>query len=291
MLLLLLTSFIWAFSFGLVKKYLGGVDAGFVAFARLALALLLFLPLWRPRRADPATALRLAGIGMVQFGLMYVFYIQSFRFLPAHQVALFTIFTPLYVAAASAALAKRLRPLHFWTALLAVAGTAVIVYSGWGSRGLLTGFFLVQASNLCFALGQVWYRRLSSGGKIWRDRDVYAWLYLGGAAAAALAMVLTPGPLEVNLQGGRLYVLLYLGLLASGAGFFLWNTGACRVGIGTLAVMNNAKVPLAVAVSLLFFDERADLPRLAIGGGAILLALFLNERRGEDPAPAPAAKL
>ena len=96
---------------------------------------------------------------------MYVFYIQSFRFLAAHQVALFTIFTPLYVAAAADLLEKRFRPLHLWTALLAVAGTAVIVYSGLGSAGLLAGFVLVQASNLCFALGQVLYRRLAPAGQ------------------------------------------------------------------------------------------------------------------------------
>ncbi len=282
--LLLITSFIWAFSFGLVKKYLGGVDAGFVAFARLALALLLFFPLWRPRKVSAAMALRLLGIGMVEFGLMYVFYIQAFHFLAAHQVALFTVFTPLYVTAFDDALAGRFRPLHFWTALLAVAGTAVIVYSGWGRAGLLSGFFLVQASNACFAVGQLWYRRLPVVGRDWLDRDVFAWLYLGGAASAALAMLLSPGALDLRLRAGQLLVLLYLGLLASGVGFYLWNIGSSRVSVGMLAVMNNLKVPLAVAVSLLFFREHADLVRLAIGGGAILLALALNSRHGGSVA-------
>ncbi|MDD8012467.1 MAG: EamA family transporter [Acidobacteriota bacterium] len=278
MALLLITSFIWAFSFGLVKRYLGGVDSGFIAFARLALALLLFLPLWRPRNVPVATALRLLGIGMVEFGLMYVFYIQAFHFLAAHQVALFTVFTPLYVAAIDDALDGRFRPLHFWTALLAVAGTAVIVYSGLGRAGLLSGFFLVQASNACFAIGQLWYRRLSVAGRNWRDRDAFAWLYLGGTASAAMAMLASPGTLHLRLGAGQLLVLLYLGLLASGVGFFLWNIGSSRVSVGMLAVMNNLKVPLAVAVSLLFFREHADLVRLTIGGGAILLALYLNAR-------------
>ncbi len=276
MALLLITSIIWAFSFGMMKRYLGGVDANFVAFARLALALLLFLPLWRPRRVPGAMALRLLGIGMVEFGLMYVFYIQSFRFLAAHQVALFTIFTPLYVAAFDDALERRFRPLHLWTALLAVAGTAVIVYSGWRRAGFLSGFLLVQASNVCFAVGQICYRRLPVSGRKWRDRDVVAWLYLGGAVAAALAMIASPGALDLSLDTGPLLILLYLGLLASGVGFFLWNIGASRVSVGVLAVANNLKVPLAVLVSLFFFREHADLTRLAIGGGAILLALHLN---------------
>lgn len=278
MALLLVTSFIWAFSFGLVKEYLGGVDANFVAFARLALALLLFVPLLRPKKVPRAMTWRLFTIGMVQFGLMYVFYIQSFRYLAAYQVALFTIFTPLLVAAADDALEKRFRPRHFWTALLAVAGTSVIVYSGMGLNGLLAGFLLVQASNACFAGGQVLYRRLARLERGWRDRDAFAWLYLGGAAAAAISMFLFSWGRLPRLDRGQALVLLYLGLLASGVGFFLWNVGASRVSSGTLAVFNNVKIPLAVAVSLVFFHERTDLVRLTLGGSAILLALCLNAR-------------
>jgi len=74
-------------------------------------------------------------------------------------------------------------------------------------------------------------------------------------------------------------VLLYLGLLASGVGFFLWNVGATRVEAGILAVFNNVKIPLAVLVSLLFFREHADWLRLLCGGGIIALALWLNCRR------------
>ena len=282
MALLLIASFIWAFSFGLIKKYLGGLDASFVAFVRLALAFLLFLPLLR--KNSPAMVLRLFMIGMVQFGLMYVFYIQSFRFLAAHQVALFTIFTPLYVAAADDLWEMRFRPLHFWTALLAVAGTAVIVYSSWQHHSLLSGFFLVQASNVCFAVGQVCYRRLLPRRPGWRDRDGFAWLYLGGTAAAALAMTLFSAPPDLRLGGSQLLVLLYLGLLASGVGFFLWNVGATRVAVGSLAVFNNVKVPLAVLVSLLFFGEQTDWLRLLGGGGIITLALWLNYRHDAGAA-------
>jgi drug/metabolite transporter (DMT)-like permease len=72
--------------------------------------------------------------------------------------------------------------------------------------------------------------------------------------------------------------LLYLGLIASGLGFFLWNRGATRVDAGTLAVMNNAKIPLAVACSLLFFGESPDanMLRLAISAGFFAAALWLT---------------
>lgn len=278
---LLIASFIWAFSFSLIKKYLGGLDASFVALIRLALSFLLFMPLLRPRKISLSLTVRLVLLGAVQFGLMYVFYIQSFRFLAAYQVALFTIFTPLFVAWADDLWAKRFRPLHFWTALLAVAGTAVIVYSGLGTANLLAGFSLVQASNFCFALGQVYYRRKLPRGGGERDRDGFAWLYFGGTIAAALAMLLFSGSLDLELNRGQVLVLLYLGLLASGVGFFLWNVGATKVSAGLLAVFNNVKIPLAIVVALVFFHERTDLLRLALGGAMILLALVLNSIRGK----------
>ncbi len=274
----MIASFIWAFSFGLIKKNLGGLDASFVAFVRLALASLLFLPLLRLPKKSTTAGLRLFMIGMVQFGLMYVFYIQSFRFLAAHQVALFTIFTPLYVTVVDDLWEKRFRPRHLWTALLAVAGTAIIVYSSWQSKNLLSGFFLVQASNMCFAVGQLAYRRLLPYRPGWQGRDGFAWLYMGGTVAALLAMLFLSNPPRLSLDVGQLLVLLYLGVLASGIGFFLWNIGATRVEAGTLAVCNNVKVPLAVLVSLLFFGEHTDWLRLLGGGGVIVLALWLNYR-------------
>jgi len=71
--------------------------------------------------------------------------------------------------------------------------------------------------------------------------------------------------------------LVYLGAVASGLGFFLWNVGARKVNGGTLAVFNDLKIPLAVAVSLIFFGEKASLPHLLIGGTVVVAALLLNE--------------
>jgi drug/metabolite transporter (DMT)-like permease len=79
--------------------------------------------------------------------------------------------------------------------------------------------------------------------------------------------------------------LFYLGAIASGLSFFMWNIGARRVNAGTLAVFNDLKIPLAVAVSLLVFGEKTDLPRLLIGGAVILAALIVNERLNKKLTP------
>jgi drug/metabolite transporter (DMT)-like permease len=271
---LIIVSLIWAFSFGLIKRFLGGVDSSFVSAVRLGLALLVFLPLLRWRGLRPGSALSLLGIGAVQFGLMYLAYIESFRYLRAYEAALFTITTPLFVTLLADALDRTLRWGALLAAVLAVAGTAVVAFKSADLKVTLTGLALVQGSNAAFATGQVLYRRLMLRDTTLRDRNVFALLY-AGAFTVAVAGTLTH-EISVTLALPQLWTLLYLGVLASGVGFFLWNVGATRVQASTLAVMNNAKVPLGVAVSLLFFGEQAHLPSLlasfALMGAAVWLA-------------------
>ena len=280
-----LVSFIWAFSFGLIKGRLTGVDSNFVAFARLAISLLVFLPFLRPRATSLKAALRLAGIGVVQFGIMYLTYIAAFRSLQAYEVALFTILTPFYVSVYDDLRSRRWRWLNLLTALLAILGTAVVQYTR-----APNGFLLVQASNLAFAFGQVEYRHLMRRSRGVADQEVFGWLYLGGTFAAGLASLwLTPWK-SLSLVTDQWLTLVYLGAVASGLGFFLWNSGARRVSAGALAIFNNLKIPLAVFVSLVFFGEKGNLLSLLAGGGIVLLALWLSERsdRLAKPAGAPA---
>lgn len=277
--LLLLISLIWAFSFGLIKGRLAGVDPDAVATLRLALASLVFVPFFRPSSIPLALHARLAAIGAVQFGVMYVLYLRAFAYLQAHEVALFTITTPLFIAFLDGALRRRLVPVHLLAAALSVAGAAVIIWEDLASRTLLLGFVLVQASNLCFAAGQLgWRHARAQIPPAVKDSTVFASPYLGAVAVSALASWFTTDWSGLHLAPAQIVTLVYLGVLASGACFFWWNIGATRVNAGTLAVFNNAKIPLAVACSLLFFGERADVPRLLAGGGILALGVWLAER-------------
>lgn len=257
MLLLLVASLIWAFSFGLIKTQLAGVDPFLVAALRLGLSLVLFLPVLHCARLPVRQQLQLVACGALQYGLMYVAYLASFRHLKATEVALLTTLTPLYVALLADAWDRRLHGHYVVAALVSVAAGAAVVSGATTSGAALTGFLLVQVSNLAFAAGQVWYRRLLPVGEQVRDGAVFALLYLGGFLAAATAVVATVSWRTGGwaLTGRQWWVVLYLGLVPSGLCFFLWNMGARRVNTGTLAVLNNAKIPLAVVVSLLFFES------------------------------------
>jgi drug/metabolite transporter (DMT)-like permease len=275
--LLVVVSLIWAFSPGLIKGRLTGLDSSFIAAARLGLALIVFLPFLRLRGLAVTTALRFVVIGAVQFGLMYLCYNEAFRHLRAYEVVLFTITTPIFVTLLADALDRRFHARALLAALLAVVGAGVITFRVTESRAMLTGLALMQLSNLAFAAGQVFYQRLRKQHSAASDREVFGLLY-GGAFAVALAAMLVRGA-GVTLTGAQFWTLVYLGVIASGIGFFLWNVGATRVSAATLAVMNNAKIPLGVACSLLFFGETADIPRLLVGGAIMALAVWLADRK------------
>lgn len=268
---------LWAFSFSLIGAYLSGqVDSYFAVLTRIALAAAIFLFWLRPRRLSIGQVLGLMGIGAVQLGLMYIGFYQSFLLLSVPEVLLFTIFTPLYITLLDDLLKGRFTPFYLLTAALAVCGAAVIRYAD-VSQAYWLGFLVVQSSNLCFAVGQVAYRQLAP--RLPREvahRHVFGWFYLGALCVALPAFWLFGDATAMPTSALQWSVLAWLGIVASGLGYFLWNKGACRVDAGTLAVMNNALVPAGLAVNLLIWNRDADVPRLIVGGAILVAALMLN---------------
>jgi carboxylate/amino acid/amine transporter len=280
---------LWAFSFSLIGVYLAGqVDSYLAVLVRVLLATLVFLPFLRPSLLVGRQRLALMGLGAFQLGVMYIFFYQSFLLLSVPEVLLFTIFTPLYIALLDDWLFGRFTPFYLLTAGLAVLGAAVIRFQGLDS-GFWLGFLVVQGANLCFALGQVGYRRLSTTLPDSLPRySVFAWFYLGALVIALPAFAFLGDASAMPTTGLQWGILAWLGLVASGLGYFLWNLGAVRVDAGALAIMNNALIPAGLLVNLVIWNRDADLARLSLGGAIILGALVLNEwwlrRRRLQPA-------
>lgn len=277
MIYLLLVSIAWAFSFGLIKGNLAGVDSNFVSFARMAFSLLVFLPFLKYKKLNRRKFLLLALDGFLQFGIMYIAYTASFNYLKAYEVALFTIFTPIYVTLIDDAFNREFNPNFLLSALMAVAGTYIIEGGQAVNSGIWWGFLLVQISNLGFAFGQVFYRRLMADEAGLKDRDVFGALYLGAFVGTGIVTLIFTPLASLHLSLTHWWTLIYLGVFASGICFFLWNLGARKVNAGALAIFNDLKIPLSISVSILVFGEKANLTTLLIGGGIIVLSLVLNE--------------
>ncbi|MBN1982969.1 MAG: EamA family transporter [Chitinivibrionales bacterium] len=270
-------SVIWAFSFGLIKNQLTGLDSNFVSFVRMGLSFIVLLPFLRLRPVPHRLRVYYIAIGMVQYGIMYTTYMYAFHYLKAYQVALFTIFTPLYVTLFNDVIERRLNALFLVTSVAAIFGTAIVVYRQIHTNELQTGFLLLQLSNISFAVGQVFYKKIRNRHPLGKDRDIFALLYGGGAALTLVVSCVTTPWTSLQVTPSQALTLAYLGVIASGVCFFLWNIGAVKTNIGGLAIANNLKVPLAVACSILFFHEQTQTERLLIGGAIVITALIINE--------------
>lgn len=273
---LLAVTLLWAFSFSLIGVYLAGqVDAWFSVLMRIALATLVFLPFLKLKKIPKSLALKLMLIGAVQLGVMYSFYYHSFLYLSVPEVLLFTVMTPIYITLLNDALEKHFNPRFFLIAIIAVCGALAIRYESINSN-FLVGLLLVQAANMCFATGQVTYKHLMIDSKL-DHKTVFGWFFIGALIVASVCYVLFGNSDKLPSTPTQWGVLVYLGIVASGLGYFGWNKGATLVNVGTLAAMNNLLIPAGIVVNVLIWNTEADIMRLSIGAGIILAALLLNQ--------------
>ena len=275
---LVIATLIWAFSFSLIGNYISGkMDIYVAILIRILLGLIVFLPFLKINQIKTKESVSILSTGALQIGLMYVFYFNSFAFLSVAEVALFTIFTPLYVSLLGQFFQGEFASLRSWmSVLLALIGALVIKWNGVTSD-FLVGFLLVQCANLSFALGQTLFKK-----NIKKDlAKSYFSLFFIGALVPVIPLVVFKSNIEIAAFGKEQVVsLLWLGFIASGFGYYLWNTGSKVVSYTSLAVMNNVVIPAAIFVNFIFWGN-SDLFRVnfLLGTMVILIALYINKKK------------
>ncbi|MFT7007581.1 MAG: drug/metabolite transporter (DMT)-like permease [Colwellia sp.] len=286
MIYLVIPTLIWAFSFGLIGNTLKGIDPLQIADTRLLFALIAFLPFIKLRSTNGKEKWQLILLGALQYGVMYTCYLSAFRFLPSHLVALFSVFTPLYIVIFNDLRQRCFTPWYLLATILSVIGAAIIKMGNIDSSDIWIGFGLMQIANMAFAFGQIYYRDWKQERPHISDSSVFGFLYLGAAVFTTIATILISqqSPIPLNASPTQWFVLVYMGLIASGLGFFLWNKGGTQTSVGVLATFNNAVVPLAMFASLFVFGEAKggsseELVRLAIGSLLIAAALLIAKRK------------
>lgn len=266
-------SLVWAFSFGIIRSTLAGLDPSLVACLRMLLACLVMLPFLRVGRLPFRAVILLLAAGAVQFGLMYTVYIESFRSLEAWEVAMLTVTTPLFVVAFDRLSGRRGGLPVLGAAVAAFAGGVLLLWERPASSGFLDGLVLVQLSNVFFAAGQVAFRWIASAYPVPRTVSVIGLMYLGGLLATLPGAIPAAGAVA-SLSVPQVASIVYLGMVGSGICFMVWNQAATKVGPGVLAAFNNAKIPLSVLASILFFGERPPILKLSIGALLILAGIL-----------------
>lgn len=284
---LVTVNLLWAFSFSLIGEYLAGrVDSDFAVLVRVAIAALVFIPFTRWRGLPPRLLGGLWLAGALQFGVTYLCLYRSFAVLTVPEVLLFTVLTPIYVTLLDDALARRFNPWALAAALVAVGGGVAIRFQPL-EGDYLWGFLLLQLANATFAAGQVLCRHLlarhPTGVPLYR---FFGHFFLGALVLALPSWLIFGNPAKLPHTALQWGVLVWMGLFATALGMFWWVKGSTRVDAGALAVMNELHVPLGLLVNLLIWNRDADLNKIALGGGVIVLSLALNRvgRRSLSPA-------
>ncbi|MSN97062.1 EamA family transporter [Campylobacter sp. FMV-PI01] len=273
---LIIVTFIWAFSFSLIGNYLKGVDSSFAALLRVVLALICFLPFMKFRGVDKKLATLTACIGGVQIGAMYLFYYASFKYLSVVEIALFTIFTPFYVTIFYDILNRKFKSLYLISVFIAVFGAFVVKYNEINS-GFVMGFLILQGANICFAVGQSSYKFLLEKYDFKAQKELFGYFFVGASFVCLFVFLIYGDFSKLSLNLTQYLVILWLSVVASAVGYFLWNKGACEVDSGVLAIMNNALIPVAIIVNLIFWGSPVNLTKLIIGGVMIYVSLILHD--------------
>ena len=255
MLYLIIVSILWSFSFGIIKFGLTGLDSIFISFFRSLIAFIFFSSLTVYNIKKFSFDTKLIIIGAIQFGLMYVFYIQSYQYLPAYLIATFTITTPIFVGLFSQALMKESFSKNgILSIILVLIGSFMMRFNLTNPLDYWFGFILIQCANMFFASGQIMFKKWHTENS---DKDIvhnFSQMFFGATIVTSLFYFQT---LDVQniLSTTNLLSLIFLGLCSTGIGFLLWNIGASKISNTRLAVMNNVVIPLAVLNSFFIFGE------------------------------------
>ena len=255
MLYLIIVSILWSFSFGIIKFGLTGLDSIFISFFRSLIAFIFFSSLTVYNIKKFSFDTKLIIIGAIQFGLMYVFYIQSYQYLPAYLIATFTITTPIFVGLFSQALMKESFSKNgILSVILVLIGSLMMRFNLANPLDYWFGFILIQCANMFFASGQIMFKKWHTENS---DKDIvhnFSQMFFGATIVTSLFYFQT---LDVQniLSTTNLLSLIFLGLCSTGIGFLLWNIGATKVSNTRLAIMNNVVIPLAVLNSFFIFGE------------------------------------
>jgi drug/metabolite transporter (DMT)-like permease len=266
---------LWAGSFSVIKKLLDdGVAAGDIAILRYAIAAPGFAyVLWRARGLPGLTrgdAARVVAAGLLVVVGYHMFLNVGTRYTTSGIAALVVALAPgLTMLLAFALGLDRISRRRIAGLAVAFAGVAIVVALGSGSDlsfESAKGPLIVLGAPLAFALYNVILKPLLG------RHDLLA---LTAATSLIGTLGLTPfartSTLDavVDASASEAALLLYLGLLATLLGYFLWNAGLKGLGPTRTVTYAYAIPPLAVTFGAVFLDEPVTL-WLALGGALVV---------------------
>lgn len=273
MIYLLIATLCFSFSFGLIKSQIATLPVNIVVFWRLLIASLIFLPVFAQNfKLIKFTQIKNAFlIGILQFGIMYICFLRAFKYLQGNEIVLLTATTPIFVIIVSSIFSKKFNWYFLLCALLAVFGAIIVALGTTTPQMLLKGVIYMELSNITFATGQILWQKFIS-----EPSENLMFPAYFSAACFVLPFACMSNFETFNPTNLQWLSILYLAIVPTGLGFWLWTKGLQQVSGVLLAVMNNLKIPFGVLFAILIFNENTNIPNFIIGFSLILLAIICS---------------
>ncbi|MDQ4069699.1 MAG: DMT family transporter [Actinomycetota bacterium] len=293
---LVLLAFIWGWSFLFIKVAVEGMTPSTVAFARIALGLLVLV-----------TVLRLRGLGLpaglvwwrhfvvvAVTGSVVPFTLLAWgeQHVSSALTSVLNASTPLFAALFVAAfLGERLRPLQIGGLLLGFVGVGVA--AGLGRADLAQSSLAGEAAAVLAGVGYGISFAYTKRHLLGIPPLVAATGQLAAGTALLLpAAVVTTAREGIALTPRRALAIGLLGVFGTGIAYVLNYRSIAELGPTVASVVTYLVPVVAVAVGVAFLDEPFEL-RLVLGGALTVAGIDLLNgrplRRPPAPTHAPAA--
>lgn len=293
MLLLLLPMVVWGSAFAVTKVLIDLWPPFTVALARVGIGTLVLLPLAisRHQRSTHLPWGTIWCMGLLGVTLYYLTFNLSMVYISASQGALVQASIPAMTALVAVVwLRERATALRWLGIALSVAGV-LIVFSGNGSaagQSSLLGNSLMFASVVCWALYTALAKRAANFEPLVITVSVMGTgtlLLLPFSAYEIMSGELQPLPVTGWLG------LVYLGGVASGLAYALYNASLRHLDASAVGVYTNLIPIVGVLTGIVFLGEPLSL-RAILGGAIVMLGVWItsrSERSEQKTTPAASA--
>jgi drug/metabolite transporter (DMT)-like permease len=279
MLLLLLTMAVWGSTFVVTKGLIELWPPFTLALARVGIGTLVLMPLAivRHQRGTRLPWGTIWFMGLLGVTLYYLTFNLSMVYVSASQGALVQASIPAMTALVAVVwLRERANAMRWLGIALSISGV-LIVFSGNGSApgpSALLGNSLMFASVVCWALYTALAKRAAN-----YDPMVITACVTGTGTLLLLPFsayeIVNAGlqPLPINGWLG----VLYLGGVASGLAYALYNASLRHLDASAVGVYTNLIPVVGVLTGIVFLGEPMSL-RAIIGGAIVMLGVWITSR-------------
>ena len=281
---LVLATAIWGGVYVVSRVVLNSIPPVPLVEIRLAMTLLVLLPLYRrpalrPNLGDYGIALLSGTLG---FGLSLVAQFYGTFWSSAHVGALVTSSSPAFIALlALPVLGERLKPAQVAAMALALLGAVVVMAPGAAGGGTPRGVLTLVLAAVTWAVYTVFNRRLARRQGLWFVSfmtTLFAFLMLLPASGGVLN-------LPWSHFGVPLYLgVAYIGFISTAVAMYLWNYGFTQMPAANASLFLFVQPVVGTILGVLMLGERLS-PWL-VPGALLIVAGVVLALRSADPAPA-----